>query len=169
MIGPRMAKLALAAADTRYTVGLPPELGDLLDAVARAETALSAVMGLNPAVIEQLVEQALALADAGRLDEADAMLERLALVDPSPLLPMLLGSVRSERGEPAAAAEAYSEALRRDGGVSWRFDAEVRVLRARAYLQLGQPQAARADLAAASEAGSAAGRALLDALEEVQA
>ncbi|CAN0582261.1 unnamed protein product, partial [Laminaria digitata] len=82
--------------------------------VACGETSLAAILGVSPEVGEQLVEQALGLAEAGRLEEAEALLTQLALVEAqSPRLRMLLGTVRAEQGAFEAAAAAYDEALER--------------------------------------------------------
>ncbi len=130
-----------------------PDMVGMMHDVACGETSLAAILGVSPEVGEQLVEQALGLAEAGRLEEAEALLTQLALVEAqSPLLPMLLGTVRAEQGAFEAAAAAYDEALERHvrSAGHARFENEVRLLRARAHMAMGQREEAQVDLLLAS-------------------
>lgn len=137
------------------------DLTELIAQIARGEVSLASLLGMSPGVGDQLVEQALGLAEAGRLAEAEALLTELALVEAqSPLLPCLLGSVRAERGRYEAAILAYDEALERHvrAGGHARFEGELRLLRGRAQLALGRRDDAQVDLllAAAGTTGSVA-------------
>lgn len=117
--------------------------------VARGETSLGGIIGFSPAVVEQLVEQALGLAEAGRSEEAEGLLARLALVEAdSPLLPLLLGTVRAAAGRHEAAVAAYDEALERHvrAGGHARFEVEVRLLKGRALLALARDDEAEVEL-----------------------
>lgn len=133
---------------------------------APGELDLADALGLAPPVIEQLVDRALALAGAGRVDDAELLLVRISRVDTrSALVPYLLAALRAEAGEPAAALSACAEARRRhpDGGDP--MTAEIALLEGRALLAMRRPVEARAALEQAAEvAGPARGpaRALLD-------
>lgn len=120
-----------------------------MNQIGRGQAGLGALLGMSPRVQAQLVEQALGLAEAGRLDDAESMLTQLALVEAdSAILPMLLGTIRAERGEYLAAAAAFDEALDRNvrSGGHARFEAEVRLLRARALMAVGRKEDAQVDL-----------------------
>lgn len=125
------------------------DVAGLMHELSRGEVSLASVLGMSPKVGEQLVEQALGLAEAGRLSDAETLLTQLALVESeSPLLPMLLGTVRAEQGAFEAAAAAYDEALERHvrSAGHARFENEVRLLRARALMAMGRRDDAQVDL-----------------------
>lgn len=127
--------------------------------MGRGEASLAGLMGLPAAAVERLVEEALGLAEAGRLAEAEAQLARVTLVEgDSPLLPLLLGTIRAELGAHAAALAAYDEALTRhvESGGHARFEAEVRLLRGRALLALGHREDAELELLLAAAGPDAA-------------
>lgn len=129
--------------------------------IGRGEASLGTLMGISPEVAAQLVEQALGLAEAGRLAEAANQLTALGLVDAhSPMLPCLLGTVRAEQGAYGAAIAAFDEALERHvrAGGHARFEGEVRLLRARALISLGRREDAQVDLMLAAATPDAAVR-----------
>lgn len=113
---------------------LPPsELAEFLDDLNPGQSSLADVLNLDPAVLEQLVDRALALAGAGKYDEAEALLTQLCKVDhKSAMLSFILASVLAERSHNEAALEAAQDALRRDQlyreGPTEAFQAEVHTL-----------------------------------------
>jgi tetratricopeptide (TPR) repeat protein len=69
---------------------------------------------MHPKGLQRLEQQALVALNAGRLDEAAVMLERLTRVDAiSPALPFALGACETRRGNHQNAALAFEKALTR--------------------------------------------------------
>ncbi len=113
----------------------PSELAELLDDLGPGQSSLADLLDLDPAVLEQLVERALALGEAGKYDEAEGLLDQLCKVDhKSAMLSFVLASVRAERGHTQSALEAAQDALRRDelyrDGPTEAFRSEVLALEA---------------------------------------
>lgn len=129
------------------------QLSAVLDQVSAGDFGLADVLRLAPEQIEPLVDKALVHAQAGQPEIAEALLEKLCLVDTrSAMLPYLLAAVRAEQSKPAATIEAAQEALRRDPGSedTAPFRGEVLLLLGKARLQAGADDEARPDLEAAA-------------------
>ncbi len=141
-------------------VGVVEHTDHALLRLARGELSIAEVMGIRSDALERLVDEAMARASAGQLEEAEESLRNLAVVHSgSPLLPCLLGGVRAEQGDAEGAVSAYTESLRRAALAQSDSDfvAEVMLLRAAAFRGAGDVDSAHLDLrTAASLRGPAA-------------
>ena len=126
---------------------------ELLLGIAEGSESLADALGVDRAALDRLVDEAMARASSGQLEEAERSLQDLAVVHgTSALLPCLLAGVRAERGDALGAASAYTEALRRAEvhGAEASFVAELLLLRAAARRGTEDAAGAREDLLAAS-------------------
>jgi hypothetical protein len=118
-----------------------------------ADAPLAEVLGLHPAVLDQLADRAIALLERKELAEAAQLLEDLSQVDTqSPALPFLLGAARAEQRDHVGALDAYFEAEARAEAAGATATLEA-ILEARAacWNEVGCREEAKLDLAKASE------------------
>lgn len=135
------------------------QLSAVLDQVSAGDFALADVLRLGPEQVAALVDKALAHAQAGQLEVAEALLDKLCRIDPrSAMLPFLLASVRAELGRDAATIEAARRALTLDAdrAETAPFRGEVLLLLGRALLSTEAPEAAREALEGAAARPGAA-------------
>ena len=89
-------------------------LAAVLDELGVRELGLADLLRVDRAALAGLVDQALHLADVGKLDAADRLLEALSRFDArSSLPPYLLAALRLERAHHRQAIEAERESAER--------------------------------------------------------
>lgn len=123
--------------------------------VGSGQLSLADVLGLERQALELMLDKALGLAKFGKLDDAEAELERLSVVDAHwPLAPLALGAVRAEqrRFEPAVAAYREAEARAARLGAP-TIEGKASLCRGHAHVALGDGESARAALRRAIELG----------------
>lgn len=119
-------------------------LTELLSQVDRGEASFAQALQLHPVVIGMLVEKAIAMMDAGQLDEAEQLFVDLSNVDNlEPMLPFLLGACRAEKNDFEQAVDAYSEALLRLERPDATLAQRILLCRAWALLELGRAEEAK--------------------------
>lgn len=142
----------------------------VLDALAAGRLSGRALLGLDRAQLDALVDQALAAAEHGRIDAGRDLMAALAAVEPDrAILAFLLGHLEAERGQLEAALDAYAEAARRLASEAEdrpRLAGDIELARAEIELRLGEAAAARPRLERVRARGSSTARARAHALQE---
>lgn len=141
-----------------------------LAALADGRLDGQALLGLDGSHLQALVEQSLASAEHGRVEQARELMAALAAVQPqSPVLALLLGHLHAQGGHYEAALAAYADAAARLGAQTSErphLAADIELARAETELRLGDPKTARARLDRVCNLGSAPARARAKALQE---
>ncbi len=132
----------------------PDRLVELLAKIPTGEISVAKLAGLEPVVLQRLVDKAQAFFEQGMVDQGDRLLRTLCQVDNvSPSLPFLLGALRADAGDLAGARAAYDEAIvRADRSGATSVATKARLCRGQALAGLGAIEDARADFAALLDA-----------------
>lgn len=134
----------------------PTEEDQALDALVEALLAKdvdhASLLRLHPAILHQIAQKALRLAELGKAQQAERLLADLVTVDArSPAYPMVLGACREKANNLSGAIEAYTLALARVEQKDGLLRQQAQFCRGQARLKDGDRAGFRADMAAVAE------------------